>query len=518
MTFTRTFSTQVVTITSNTADTNSIIKELKAYEDDGDDDDTNDKEIKDLIELVSGPTVVSSKNQYVHKFTMPAKNIKLKFKFLNPNKGFWYVTNDKGEVGPAGADSQYNILHLTNAEQSTVANQSGAFTFGTAPSQFGSSVYSNVTKVIFDSEFAPTTTAQLFGSNNSYYFSKITKIENIIFNEKYTEDVASTGHNYDHGVVTTNPTCTEKGVKTFSCTNKKNKLTFMKMFSIDQSKYPDVNAIEIKVNDDVNTLTFSVSLKGGEEHRCSVSDFGTTKIDYLDKQLAAVKSYYAPDATMKKIIDLFEGLNYTHLMYDEEFDKANPVGYEKFTEDYFISGYSSEYIAYNSSALIKCSGMIGFDKYQVRDDVTLDGAYYAYVYKDSYSLVTGFPYNEDSYIPNVYVYPTFLEAFKNSQYFESAGTEGSYFTNKLSVISDFCTNFQLWEGLQDNNFVPCGLFVTYDKSYKNQDTVTFSIQYDYFGVKGTSDFIFSDFGKTSEEIMNKKYAEALAPFIKENIM
>ena len=33
----------------------------------------------------------------------------------------------------------------------------------------------------------------------------------------YTEDVAALGHSYDNGVVTTNPTCTDKGVKTYTC-------------------------------------------------------------------------------------------------------------------------------------------------------------------------------------------------------------------------------------------------------------------------------------------------------------
>jgi len=35
--------------------------------------------------------------------------------------------------------------------------------------------------------------------------------------DSYTEPVAATGHSYDNGVVTTNPTCTEAGAKTFTC-------------------------------------------------------------------------------------------------------------------------------------------------------------------------------------------------------------------------------------------------------------------------------------------------------------
>ena len=31
------------------------------------------------------------------------------------------------------------------------------------------------------------------------------------------EEVAATGHSYDEGKVTTDPTCTEEGVKTFTC-------------------------------------------------------------------------------------------------------------------------------------------------------------------------------------------------------------------------------------------------------------------------------------------------------------
>ncbi len=37
--------------------------------------------------------------------------------------------------------------------------------------------------------------------------------------DTYTEDLDAIGHNYDAGVVTTAPTCTDKGVKTFTCAN-----------------------------------------------------------------------------------------------------------------------------------------------------------------------------------------------------------------------------------------------------------------------------------------------------------
>lgn len=291
----------------------------------------------------------------------------------------------------------------------------------------------------------------------------------------------------------------------FTCSKKKNKLVFMKMFGIDQSKYPDINAINITVDGDINTVKFSVSLKDGEEHRCEIKDFGKTKIDYLDKQLDAGKSFYEPDDTMKKIISLFETKNYTHFLYDPVYDEKNPVGYEKFTEDYFISGYSDDYIKYNSSSIVKCSGMVGLDNLVVNDNVTLNGSYWTYLWGDTFSMITSFPYNEDPYVPNVYNYPTFLKALKDSQYFESAGTEGSYYTSKLSVISDFCSNFQLWESLQENSFIPCGLFMEYSKNYKNQDTVTFMIEYDYYGVSGTTEFVFSDFEKTSEEMLGKEY-------------
>ena len=293
--------------------------------------------------------------------------------------------------------------------------------------------------------------------------------------------------------------------KSFTCTRKKNKLVFMKMFSIDQNKYSSVKEINITVDDDVNTVKFNVSLVGGDEHNCEIKDFGKTKIDYLESQLSAGKSYYQPDVTMQKVIDLFEGLNYTHLIYDPSFDKDNPVGYEKFTEDYFISGYSSEYLKHDPTAIIKCSGMIGLDNYKVNDNVTLNGSYWTYLFDDTFSMITSFPYNEDSYVPNVYVYPTFLKALSQPQYFTSSGTEGSYYTSKISVVSDFCTNFQLWESLQAQSFIPCGLFIEYSKNYKNQDTVTFKIEYDYYGYIGTTEFVFSDFGKTSEEMLDKKY-------------
>jgi len=295
--------------------------------------------------------------------------------------------------------------------------------------------------------------------------------------------------------------------KTFTCSKKKNKLSFMKMFSIDQKKYTELKSIEITVGDDIDSFTFGVELSSGEKHTCKIQNFENTKVEYLEKQFAKGNTYYQADETLSKVNDLFKGLNYTHLNYDYDFDKVNPVGYEKYTEDYFISGYTSEYIKYNSSVVVTSSGMIGFNDYKVNEKYTMNGSYWAYVSGDMYSITTSFYYNEDPYVPNVYTYPSFLMALSQPQYFESAGVEGKYYTSKLSVVKDFCDNFQLWDGLNDNSFTPCGLFVTYDKSYQGKDTVTFGIEYDYYGVKGTTDFIFSDFGITEEKVMEHQYAE-----------
>jgi hypothetical protein len=295
--------------------------------------------------------------------------------------------------------------------------------------------------------------------------------------------------------------------KSFVVTKKKNKLVFMKMFSIAQSQYQNLNGINVLVDDSVNTVTFSVSLKNGEKHDCIVKDFGTTKIDYLDKQLNQGKSYYVPDASMQKIIDLFADYNYTHFIFDEKYSKTKYAGFEKFDRDYFYSAYTSEYISFNANALLATSGMVGLDNYVVNDKVTMNGSYYVSLWGDQISFITTFYYNKDPFVPNVYKYPTFLNALTSSQYFENAGTEGKYYTTKLSVISDFCNNFQLWDALNENNFVPCGLYVTYDKSYNNQDTVTFSIEYDYFGYKGTTDYVFSDFGTTKEQVLEQKYVK-----------
>ena len=38
-------------------------------------------------------------------------------------------------------------------------------------------------------------------------------------NDKKTESIAATGHAYDEGVVTKKATCTEAGVKTYTCKN-----------------------------------------------------------------------------------------------------------------------------------------------------------------------------------------------------------------------------------------------------------------------------------------------------------
>jgi hypothetical protein len=298
----------------------------------------------------------------------------------------------------------------------------------------------------------------------------------------------------------------------FTSSKKINKLSFMKIFSIDQTQYTSVNGINLSVGDNVNSLTFTISLTSGEEHICTISDYGTTEIEYLQKNLASGKTYYTPDSSMQKIIDLFANYNYTQFIYDTDFDKDNPVGWSKFTETYFISGYTNEYIKYAPSSVLSMSGIVGFNNYVVNDNVTLNGGYYTMLFDDSLSMITSFYYNEDPYVPNVYVYPTYLEALSSTQYFVSAGIDDKYYTSNLSIISDFCTNFQLWDGLSELGVTPTGLYMTYDQSYQGKDTVTFSLEYSYYGYLYTTDFIFSDFNQTKEEALEqeniKKYVNA----------
>lgn len=304
---------------------------------------------------------------------------------------------------------------------------------------------------------------------------------------------------------------------TFTCTKKKNKLAFMKIFSIPQTSYQDVDAITLTLGEskNINTLSFSVSLsKGKDKHDCTIQNFESTRIDYLEKQLANGKSYFKPEGVLAHVQDLFSNMNYTHFMYEDESSNINePYGWEKFNENYYISGFTDEYLKGNPNAILSCSGMVGFKDYVVSPFKTMNGSYYTFCTKDSFSIISSMAYNENSYVPDVYVYPTYLKAFTDSQYFDVAGDENTYYTNKLSVINDFCDNFQLWETIQSLGVVIEGLYINYNENgYQGKETVTFSIEYSQYGYSFTSDFVFSDFNETKEEALEQdrvvKYLKA----------
>lgn len=317
---------------------------------------------------------------------------------------------------------------------------------------------------------------------------------------------------------------TEATGKTFTSNSKRVKTFFMDLFHISLDKYVNVEPVEFSVGNDVNSLEFVFSISTGEQYNGKVFNFGTTKIDVIDEYLNSGLSYHTNDETLNKIINLFSNYNYTRLIYDSEEEGYNKIiGQEKYNENYFYTFFDHDYLVSGAAFEI---GVVGIDKeYPAREangqtygPYEFHGSYYCFISEDSEThqqnldIMTSIPINTDPFVPNVYVYPTFLQIFSDTQYLEpSGGSENEYYSSKLSCIRDFITNFQLTESLSEIGAVPTGVFVKYyptgsanHAGTENKETVIFTLELNYYGLSTTVDYVYTDFNTTSIDVITQE--------------
>lgn len=332
--------------------------------------------------------------------------------------------------------------------------------------------------------------------------------------------------------------------KEFNASAKRVKLPLMNMFKINQAYYPAVEDVAFKLNGNtLNDLSFTLTVKGGQSYSCKIKNYNNTKIEVLDNYLATNKSYNQTPDALKKVIELFSNYNFTRIIYmDDNTDFNTIAGYEFYNEKYFYTEFSRDAIMAGMGYNI---GMIGLDKEYAARTVngktygpySFNGSYYCYIThksndgfvdengqfnpkfnedNDIFEIKTSFPINKDSFIPNVYNYPTFLEMFKNSQYLKVSGDENTFYTGKNSCVLDFAKNFQITDSLAEAGFTPTGVFVEYlengSKDYAGtlgKETVIFKIEIDYYGATSTIDYVYTDFNNTNISYITDKTVDSV---------
>lgn len=316
--------------------------------------------------------------------------------------------------------------------------------------------------------------------------------------------------------------------KTFTSAEKRVKNVFLNMFHVDFGKYQYVKPVEFTVGNDINTLQIDFSLTTGEYFTAKVKNYGKTKIDVIDNYLDKGSSYHQDDSVLTKIIDLFSNYNYTRIIYDSDVnDYSTIAGYEMYAENYFYTFFEDQYILEGYGYEI---GMVSIDKvygpYEANDKTygpyTFHGSYYCFISEDesgeeTLSVMTSFPINSDPFVPNVYNYPTFLKMFSDTQYLDkTGGSANQFYTSKLSCVTDFVSNFQMSDSLNNIGAVPIGVYVEYypngSEKYAgtlNKETVVFSLEVSYYGAVTSIDFAYTDFNNTKIDCITQENVDQI---------
>ena len=325
--------------------------------------------------------------------------------------------------------------------------------------------------------------------------------------------------------------------KEFSSAEKRVKNMFLNMFHVDFGKYQYVNPVEFKVDNDINTFEFSFSLSTGERYDGKIKNFNCTKIDVVDKYLSEENSYHQNDDKLQTIIDLFANYNYTRIIYGDDVDDYSVIaGKECYDEKYFYTFFEDKYIAAGLGYEI---GMVGIEKEygpisangKEYGPYKFSGSYYCYIVNDEngnevLNVMTSFPINTDSFVPNVYNYPTFLNLFDNSQYLDAAGgSDYQFYTSKLSCVEDFINNFQMGDTITNLGAVPTGVFVEYYPNgtpdfagTENKETVIFRLEVSYYGAITTIPFVYTDFNKTKVDLITQENIDKIINDAIQNII
>ena len=292
---------------------------------------------------------------------------------------------------------------------------------------------------------------------------------------------------------------------------KDSRVAMMAMTGFGDSYYPYLETASAYINDDGSFyFTYSMDVDSYDYTiKATVLMVGGTATEKVDKALKDGKTYYTLTPAQKKAKELFEGDNYTHVYQD---DAGEDVAWEKFTPDYYSISVDGNYNSSHPDAPLIPASYVKIDnKYVPAAKAVLRGVYHCTINGGTAYLMVG-PngegYNSVPDMVSFLHYPKTMhlwDCFEYSTKNETAldGFDETYTFNRVDLAENAADNFGLSAVLEANGTTA----VSVSMSVKNIDKASAKVSFRIVAANGKyDDFLFTDFGTTSEPVLDNLIA------------
>jgi len=268
-------------------------------------------------------------------------------------------------------------------------------------------------------------------------------------------------------------------------TDKTSKIQLLKTIGVSITMYASIETFDFSIDEDDN-LVFTFNTPDAT-YTSTLSDVKSTSYTKLTSYLEK-NSYYVLNENEQIMTDSFAGFNYIRLAYDPD-DIATVAAREYFNPNYYFTMYTDEYLAKDETAFN--IGVVALDY------GSYEGCYY-FGFDENGDAVfySTTPISTSTDITEVYNYPTYLQMFRNFQFFSYDEVSESYSTDNEILLADFVSNFQLDQQYAGYNFT--ALNYSYKLTGEGDDLkITFTINFNLEGNQVYQEFEFVDFGKAN---------------------
>lgn len=340
------------------------------------------------------------------------------------------------------------------------------------------------------------------------YFSELLENDGV----KYTDIWSS-------GLITSFANWSIKGVeakKSDTIRAKDSRLAMMEMTGFNSDYYSFLESASAGLtNDGSFYFTYDMDIDSySYTIKATVLMVGGSMTEKVDEAMSKGKTYFVPNANQKKARELFRGDNFTHIYYDENDEEA---AWEKFHPEYYSLSVDSSYNASHPDAPLIAASYVKIDnKYVPGAKRVLRGIYYCTIRGTSVSLMVG-PngegYNKVPDMVSFLNYPKLLKLWNCFEYAVQektpiSGYEETYSFTRSDLAEDAADNFGLSAVLANAGTTASNVIV----SWKDLDKSSAKISFRIIAANGQfQDFVFTDFGTTSEGALDNLLTTFLDP-------